>query len=127
MPALDFFSISPFPSYEVFRMMPWRKKILKGMLGADLVGFHTYDDMRHFLSSVSRLVGIPNSRGRIETGNRIVEVDSFPMGIDYNKYAITAAAPKTIDQEIKFRAALGNKSSSFPSTGWIIPKDCPKG
>jgi trehalose 6-phosphate synthase/phosphatase len=90
-------------------MMPWRKKILRGMLGADLIGFHTYDDMRHFLSSVSRLVGIPNSRGRIETGNRIIEVDSFPMGIDYNKYAITAASPKTIDQEIKYRGSLGNQ------------------
>ncbi len=107
--AIGFFQHIPFPSFEVFRMMPWRKKILRGMLGADLVGFHTYDDMRHFLSSVSRLVGIPNSRGRIETGNRIIEVDSFPMGIDYNKYAITAASPKTIDQEIKFRAALGNQ------------------
>lgn len=107
--GIGFFQHIPFPSYEVFRMMPWRKKILRGMLGADLVGFHTYDDMRHFLSSVSRLVGIPNSRGRIETGDRIVEVDSFPMGIDYNKYAITAASPKTIDQEIKFRSSLGNQ------------------
>lgn len=107
--GIGFFQHIPFPSFEVFRMMPWRKKILRGMLGADLVGFHTYDDMRHFLSSVSRLVGIPNSRGRIETGNRIIEVDSFPMGIDYNKYAVTAASPKTIDQEIKFRAALGNQ------------------
>jgi len=107
--GIGFFQHIPFPSYEVFRMMPWRKKILRGMLGADLIGFHTYDDMRHFLSSVSRLVGIPNSRGRIETGNRIIEVDSFPMGIDYNKYAITAASPKTIDQEIKFRASLGNQ------------------
>ena len=107
--GIGFFQHIPFPSYEVFRMMPWRKKILRGMLGADLIGFHTYDDMRHFLSSVSRLVGIPNSRGRIETGNRIIEVDSFPMGIDYNKYAITAASPKTIDKEIKFRASLGNQ------------------
>ncbi|MCG8306951.1 MAG: bifunctional alpha,alpha-trehalose-phosphate synthase (UDP-forming)/trehalose-phosphatase [Cytophagales bacterium] len=107
--GIGFFQHIPFPSYEVFRMMPWRKKILRGMLGADLVGFHTYDDMRHFLSSVSRLVGIPNSRGRIETGNRIIEVDSFPMGIDYNKYAIAAASPKTIDKEIKFRASLGKE------------------
>jgi trehalose 6-phosphate synthase/phosphatase len=107
--GIGFFQHIPFPSYEVFRMMPWRKKILRGMLGADLVGFHTYDDMRHFLSSVSRLVGIPNSRGRIEAGNRIVEVDSFPMGIDYNKYAITASSPNTIDQEIKYRSSLGSQ------------------
>lgn len=107
--GIGFFQHIPFPSYEVFRMMPWRKRILRGMLGADLIGFHTYDDMRHFLSSVSRLVGIPNSSGRIETGNRIIEVDSFPMGIDYHKYAVAAASPKTIDQEIKFRSSLGNQ------------------
>lgn len=107
--GIGFFQHIPFPSYEVFRMIPWRKRILRGMLGADLIGFHTYDDMRHFLSSVSRLVGIPNSRGRIETGHRIIEVDSFPMGIDYQKYAMAAASPKTIDQEIKFRASLGNQ------------------
>ncbi len=107
--GIGFFQHIPFPSYEVFRMMPWRKKILRGMLGADLVGFHTYDDMRHFLSSVSRLVGIPTSQGRIETGNRIIEVDSFPMGIDYNKYAMSAASPKTIDKEISYRASLGDQ------------------
>ena len=80
--GIGFFQHIPFPSYEVFRMMPWRKKILRGMLGADLLGFHTYDDMRHFLSSVSRLVGIPNAHGKINIGNRVIEVDSFPMGID---------------------------------------------
>ncbi len=106
---IGFFQHIPFPSYEVFRMIPWRKKLLKGMLGADLIGFHTYDDMRHFLSSVSRLVGIPNSRGRIETNSRIIEVDAFPMGIDYQKYAMTAASPKTIDMEIKFRTSLGDE------------------
>ena len=78
------------------------------MLGADLIGFHTYDDMRHFLSSVSRLVGIPNAHGRIDKG-RIIEVDSFPMGIDYQKYALSAASPKTIDKEIKYRASLGDQ------------------
>jgi trehalose 6-phosphate synthase/phosphatase len=47
----------PFPSYEVFRILPWREDILKGMLGSDLVGFHTYDYARHFISSVKRLLG----------------------------------------------------------------------
>ena len=107
--SIGFFLHIPFPSYEMFRMMPWRKEMLSGMLGADLIGFHTYDDNRHFLSSVSRLVGLPNVRGRIETAERIIEVDSFPMGIDYNKFALTAAAPKTIDHEIKFRSSLGDQ------------------
>lgn len=124
--GIGFFQHIPFPSYEVFRMIPWRKKILRGMLGADLIGFHTYDDMRHFLSSVSRLVGIPNSRGRIETANRIIEVDSFPMGIDYQKYAITAASPKTIDKEIKFRSSLGNQKLMISIDRLDYSKGLPK-
>jgi trehalose 6-phosphate synthase/phosphatase len=107
--SIGFFLHVPFPSYEVFRTLPWRKEVLMGLLGADLVGVHTYDDMRHFLSSVSRLAGIPNNRGRIETGNRIVEVDAFPMGIDYQRYALSAAAPKTLDEEIRFRNSLGEQ------------------
>lgn len=107
--SIGFFLHIPFPSYEVFRIMPWRRDILRGILGADLVGFHTYDDTRHFLSSVNRLVGLPNTRGTIDNGSRIIEVDSFPMGIDYQKYALSAAAPKTLDQEIKYSAFLGDQ------------------
>jgi len=107
--SIGFFQHIPFPSYEVFRMLPWRKEILYGMLGADLIGFHTYDDMRHFLSSVGRLVGISNSRGRIERDKRLIEVDSFPMGIDYEKYSNSAASPQTIEKEIRYRTSLGDQ------------------
>ena len=48
--SIGFFLHIPFPSYEMFRLLPWRRELLNGMLGSDLVGFHTYDDMRHFLS-----------------------------------------------------------------------------
>ncbi|HBH23040.1 MAG TPA: bifunctional alpha,alpha-trehalose-phosphate synthase (UDP-forming)/trehalose-phosphatase [Cytophagales bacterium] len=106
--SIGFFQHIPFPSFEVFRMMPWRRALLNGMLGADLIGFHTYDDMRHFLSSVSRLAGISNSDGKVNNGKRVIEVDSFPMGIDYDKYASSAASPKTIDHEIRFRTSLGD-------------------
>lgn len=107
--SIGFFQHIPFPSYEVFRLIPWRKEILKGMLGADLVGFHTYDDMRHFLSSVSRLAGISNTQGQVFMGKRTVTVDSFPMGIDYDKYAESAAAKETLQREARYRSALGNQ------------------
>ncbi len=107
--SIGFFQHIPFPSYEVFRMLPWRKEILFGMLGSDLIGFHTYDDMRHFLSSVSRLAGISNERGRIERDKRVIEVDAFPMGIDYEKYANSAASPQTIEKEIRYRTSLGDQ------------------
>jgi trehalose 6-phosphate synthase/phosphatase len=49
--SIGYFQHIPFPSYEVFRLLPWRKEILSGMLGADVIGFHTYDDVRHFISA----------------------------------------------------------------------------
>jgi trehalose 6-phosphate synthase/phosphatase len=66
------------------------------MMGADLIGFHTYDYVRHFLSSLSRLQGYEHTIGQIMIDNRMVKVDAFPMGIDYDRYA---HAPHT--REIK--------------------------
>ena len=107
--SIGFFLHIPFPSHEVFRLIPWRKELLEGVLGADLIGFHTYDDMRHFLSAVNRLVYLPNLQGQIQVRNRTVEVDSFPMGIDYEKYAGQASSPETINKEVSFRTSLGEQ------------------
>ncbi len=107
--SIGFFNHIPFPSYEMFRLLPWRKQLLNGLLGADLIGFHTYDDMRHFLSSVSRLAARSVKEQHVQNGERIVLVDSFPMGIDYQKYATSAASPDTIAQEVLFRTSLQGK------------------
>ena len=84
--TIGFFLHIPFPSYEIFRTFPWRKEILKGMLGADLIGFHTYDYERHFLSSVKRILRLDVNFNKINYKDRIIKVDSFPMGIDYDKF-----------------------------------------
>ncbi|MFO7852164.1 MAG: bifunctional alpha,alpha-trehalose-phosphate synthase (UDP-forming)/trehalose-phosphatase [Bacteroidota bacterium] len=84
--SIGFFLHIPFPSYELFRVLPWRKEILEGMLGADLVGFHTYDYERHFISSARRILGLDIHLNQIKLRNRIVRTDSFPMGIDYDKF-----------------------------------------
>ena len=107
--SVGFFLHIPFPSYEIFRLIPWRREILNGVLGSDLIGFHTYDDMRHFLSSVSRLAGVSNSQGIITIDNRSVMVDSFPMGIDYDKYAEAAASPEALEREVHYRISLGEQ------------------
>ncbi len=82
-----FFLHIPFPSFEVFRLLIWRESILRGLLGADLVGFHTYDYVRHFLSSVRRALGLDHNLYRITYENHTVQVDAFPMGIDYDHFA----------------------------------------
>jgi len=85
--SIGFFLHIPFPSYEIFRILPWRKQILEGILGADQIGFHTFGYMRHFLSAVYRIIGYEHEFGTLTVENRIINVDAFPMGIDYDKYA----------------------------------------
>jgi len=84
---IGFFLHIPFPSFELFRLLPWREEILNGLLGADVIGFHTYDYVRHFITSASRILGLEQTLGKLRVGNRIVKVDAFPMGIDYEKYS----------------------------------------
>jgi trehalose 6-phosphate synthase/phosphatase len=88
--TIGFFLHIPFPSYEIFRILPWRNELLEGLFGADLIGFHTYDYERHFLSSVRRLFGHEISFNQIHINERIILADAFPMGIDYEKFHNTA-------------------------------------
>ena len=81
-----FFLTYSIPSFEIFRIFPWREPLLEGILGADLIGFHTYDYERHFLSSVKRILKKEVSFNRIIMDTREVVVNTFPMGIDYNKF-----------------------------------------
>ena len=84
---VGFFLHIPFPSSEVFRLLPYRREILEGLLGSDLLGFHTYNYCRHFLSSVLRICGYANDFGELEVKDRVVRAEVFPMGIDYNRYS----------------------------------------
>ena len=85
---IGFFLHIPFPSYEVFRMLPtqWKKHLLKGILGADLVGFHTYDYMQHFIQSVKMVLKVESQFNTILYEGRILKADLFPIGIDYQKF-----------------------------------------
>ncbi|MBC8085318.1 MAG: bifunctional alpha,alpha-trehalose-phosphate synthase (UDP-forming)/trehalose-phosphatase [Hymenobacter sp.] len=104
--TIGFFLHIPFPSYELIRVLPWRTELLQGMLGADLIGFHTYGYMRHFLSAVSQLLGLNSQNGQLETPTRTVLVDAFPMGIDYARYAQAAASEAALAHEAEYREAL---------------------
>jgi len=101
--TIGFFNHIPFPSYELFRLLPWREEILEGMLGADLIGFHIYDYERHFNSCVRRLLGYDYSLNRINTGDRIIKVDNFPMGIDYDRFYQASLEIGSIKEEHKSR------------------------
>lgn len=106
---IGFFLHIPWPSFEMFRLLPWREELLNGLLGADLIGFHTYDYVRHFLSSVCRIIGIEHTLGKLHIHNRIVRVDAFPMGIDYDKYAQAASNPEIRNEMNKMVTTTGKR------------------
>ncbi|MBW0518136.1 hypothetical protein O181_057851 [Austropuccinia psidii MF-1] len=83
---IGFFLHTPFPSSEIYRILPVRREILLGILHCDLVGFHTYDYARHFLSSCTRILGLPTLPNGLEFGGRYVHVGTFPIGIEPNKF-----------------------------------------
>ncbi|MHA4740244.1 bifunctional alpha,alpha-trehalose-phosphate synthase (UDP-forming)/trehalose-phosphatase [Dyadobacter sp. MSC1_007] len=85
---IGFFFHIPFPSFEIFRLLPvkWRKAIVDGILGADVVGFHTNDYVEYFLKAARLVSEYGNKLHYINMGNRIVKVDSFPISIDFDKF-----------------------------------------
>jgi trehalose 6-phosphate synthase/phosphatase len=105
---IGFFLHTPFPSYEVFRLLPsrWRNEILKGLLGADLVGFHTHDYVQYFLRCVLRLLGLEHSMGQIFDGDHIVKADTFPMGIDFQKFHQTAGEEAVLHEADEIKKSL---------------------
>ncbi len=107
--SVGFFLHIPFPAFEVFRTLPWRREILEGVLGADLIGFHTYDYATYFLDSVRRLLGFENTLGRINIKDRIVKVDAFPMGIDFDKFANATKDPQVSRSMNTVRRIFGDK------------------
>ncbi|MGB5609232.1 bifunctional alpha,alpha-trehalose-phosphate synthase (UDP-forming)/trehalose-phosphatase [Eudoraea sp.] len=123
--SIGFFLHIPFPSYEIFRTLPWREEVLEGLLGSDLIGFHTYDYERHFLSSVRRLLGAEVSFNDIYVDNRIVKVDSFPMGIDYEKFSEAAKTHQqnTEDQQSDLQRRLDLHKKSSPDAKLILSID----
>jgi trehalose 6-phosphate synthase/phosphatase len=107
--TIGFFLHIPFPSFEIFRLLPWRQEILEGLLGSDLIGFHTYDYVRHFLSSAFRITGHEHHLGNITLKNRVVRTETFPMGIDYRAYADAPNQPDVIKEIEKMRKTVGDR------------------
>jgi len=106
--TMGFFLHIPFPSFEIFRLLPWRKQILEGLLGADLAGFHTYDYTGHFLDSVHRLLGYEVAMGQTTVADRVVRADAFPMGINYEQFSSAAQDQKAQAERKRFHRKLGD-------------------
>ncbi len=106
--SVGFFLHIPFPSFEVFRLLPgeWRREILEGLLGADLIGFHTYEYTHHFLQSALRILGYEHHLGQVVAADHVARVDTFPMGIDVDKFAGAAANSDTAEEVRQLKETL---------------------
>ncbi|XP_075082781.1 putative alpha,alpha-trehalose-phosphate synthase [UDP-forming] 9 [Nicotiana tabacum] len=108
---LGFFLHSPFPSSEIYRTLPVRDEILKGLLNCDLIGFHTFDYARHFLSCCSRMLGLDyeSKRGHIglDYFGRTVYIKILPVGIHKGRLELvlnlssTFAKAKEVQEQFK--------------------------
>jgi trehalose 6-phosphate synthase/phosphatase len=102
--CIGFFLHIPFPSLEVFRTLPWRKEVVKGLLGADVIGFHTYGFQRHFASCVLRMMGLDVLVDEFHWEGRTVRLGSFPISIDTADFIARASLPATEEAAEKISA-----------------------
>ena len=84
---IAYFHHIPFPSSEMFRIIPHRDDILEGLLGAEYIGFHTYDYVRHFVSAVARVLGNDIHVDEVHHDNRLIKVAAHPLGINFSQFA----------------------------------------
>lgn len=105
---IGWFLHTPFPSSEIYRILPVRKEILLGVLESDLLGFHTYDYARHFLSSCTRILGLSTMPNGVEYEGRYIQVGTFPIGIDPDKFTEGLKNPKIQDRIAQLKARFGD-------------------
>jgi trehalose-6-phosphate synthase len=117
---IGFFNRIPFPPYEIFAQLPWRRQVLKGLLGADLLGFQRPADANNFLRACRR-IGLPTAAGTVRVdspprqgrshftpGGRTVRAAAFPISIDARMYEDLAHRPEVQARARQIRAELGN-------------------
>ncbi|KAK2399626.1 alpha,alpha-trehalose-phosphate synthase [UDP-forming] [Trifolium repens] len=96
---LGFFLHSPFPSSEIYKTLPIREELLRALLNSDLIGFHTFDYARHFLSCCSRMLGLTYESKRgyigIEYYGRTVNIKILPVGIHMGQIQSVLRLPET--------------------------------
>jgi alpha,alpha-trehalose-phosphate synthase [UDP-forming] len=121
---IGFFNHIPFPGYEIFAQVPWRRQIVRGLLGADLLGFQRKSDATNFLRACRRAAGLTtSSAGRVRvppseaamadpdtdpSAGRLVRTGRFPISIDAASFAELAGRADVQARAKAIRAALGN-------------------
>ncbi len=110
-PALKigFFLHTPFPSSEIYRLLPVRREILEGLLGSDLIGFQTPDYLRHFTNTCLRVLGIETRPHDVLFNSRRVQLRCHPIGIATDRFVEQANSEPVQEKEKKLRRDFANQ------------------
>jgi trehalose 6-phosphate synthase/phosphatase len=104
--TIGFFLHIPFPPYPIFMTMPWRRQILQGLMGANVIGFQTYDDVHNFTDSANRILDLNFVGNEVKIGARTIVAQAFPISIDYKKFRELAAGPEARLTEESIKAMV---------------------
>jgi trehalose 6-phosphate synthase len=110
---IGWFNHIPFPPVELFAQLPWRKRLVEGLLGADFLGFQRVDDAHNFLRACRRLLGLTTKGDTVRTastdgGTRVVRASAIPISVDFNGLQELARTPEVIQRAKEIRESLGN-------------------
>lgn len=111
---IGFFLHIPFPPFEIFRQLPWRRQILAGLLGADLIGFQRKTDASNFRRTLRTFLGMTTQRtyavvpGSADAPERRVRADAFPISIDSHDFEALARSPRVQERAAGIRRELGD-------------------
>ncbi|UZN04056.1 alpha,alpha-trehalose-phosphate synthase (UDP-forming) [Cellulomonas sp. S1-8] len=110
---IGYFHHIPFPPLEIFAQLPWRKQVVEGLLGADLIGFQRGGDAANFVRVVRRLTDL-TTRGQVVTVDedtaspRHVRAAAFPISIDSHAFDELARSPQVQERAVQIRSELGD-------------------
>jgi trehalose 6-phosphate synthase len=105
---IGFFNHIPFPGYEIFAQLPWRRQVVQGLLGADLLGFQRQGDAANFLRACRRAVGLSTKGTTVRAGGREVQAAAFPISIDASGLGELARRDDVVKRSKEIRDALGD-------------------
>tara|TARA_R110002072_G_scaffold217365_1_gene374971 strand:- start:41175 stop:43370 length:2196 start_codon:yes stop_codon:yes gene_type:complete len=106
---IGFFLHTPFPASELFRILPEREALLMGLLGADLIGFHTFSYLRHFRSTLLRVLGIESEIDSVRRGDHVARLGVHPIGHDHAGFAKALASDSFTQSLADHKAQLGSR------------------
>ncbi|MDX2131759.1 MAG: trehalose-6-phosphate synthase [Planctomycetota bacterium] len=106
---IGFFLHIPFPPEELFAWLPWRAEILRGLCGADLVGFQTFSDVQNFSRLARRFLDLEGTDTELHIDRRRVRVNAFPISIDFGEFESIAEQPATLARVKQIRKDVGSR------------------